>query len=527
MSAAAHHPRPKEACVTCKTRKKKCDKALPSCSYCTGKNLDCRYVAVPRRRAYPSPSTDSSSHTAAADLHGLTSETSGRSVQANRALTESPSSVRPALYRAHLASLEDVYISVQNLIRSTGEFIDDLTSRYFRTFHTHLPIIARTRFQDSFITTGSTPSPDSSVLLLVICLITYIPNADSGPQNGRTPPITRQSLCLATKALLAQVHGSMKPSVPLIQATLLLATYEYASGKPEVALATIATCARMAYAARIHIRLQCTTDATSRLEAEEAWNTWWGISISERAFMCEAGTLDQPLTTSFPSEEARLPVDRVILDRGDFINPDTIPDIPISACPTATNVGGFGRAAQTACLVDRMFKAMPIQEVTTALPLLESVDAKLQSSLGVILNQGLDRSWHYCTALAVTLRSLYTLHNHILHLLCQPISVSSRPLDEWNQSSLAALDTATTMAIDMARWHYTSLPAERPPDISPVHIYVVRAAMEHLRARRRGAAAAAAMRPDAEADSDLPWPETACEDLEMYLQRIEYQWVAA
>ncbi|KAL2839260.1 hypothetical protein BJY01DRAFT_28697 [Aspergillus pseudoustus] len=521
MPADAHQTRPKEACVNCKTRKKKCDKALPSCSYCIGKHLDCRYVTVPRRRAYPSPSTDSPSHPAA-DLHPVTLGTSGRSVEANRTISESPSTARPILYRARLDSLDDVYSEVQNLIRSTGEFVDDLTSRYFRTFHTHLPIIARTRFQDSLLTTGSTPGVDSSLLLLVICLITYIPNTDSRTQHRGTSPITRQSLYLATKALLAQVQGSMKPSVPLIQATLLLATYEYASGRPEAALATIATCARMAYVARIHIRLQDTTDSTSRLEAEEAWNTWWGIVISERAFMCEAGTLDQPLTTAFPPGEARLPVDRDILDRGDLIDPDTIPDISLSSYLTARNIGGFGRAARASCLLNQIFRAMALLEITSVLSLLESLDVSLRSSLGLILNQGVDRSWHHCTALAVTLRSLYTLHNHILHLPEQSIPGNSRPLEEWKQNSLAALDTATTMAIDMARWHYNSLPAERPAEISPIQIYVVRAAMEHLRARRRSAVTA-----ELESDSDLPWPETAYEDLEMYLGRIEYQWVAS
>jgi hypothetical protein len=153
--------------------------------------------------------------------------------------------------------------------------VDDLTSQYFRTFHNHLPVISRIRFQYELITNRSTLGPDTSVLLLVICLISYVPNS-----NGMST-ITKHSLYLATKGLLAQVQGSMHPSLPMIQASLLLATYEYASGRPEIALATIAGCGRMAYAACIHTRQQG-TDIASKHKADESWNTWWGIIICER-----------------------------------------------------------------------------------------------------------------------------------------------------------------------------------------------------------------------------------------------------
>lgn len=70
----------------------------------------------------------------------------------------------------------------------------------------------------------------------------------------------------------------MEPSISLVQANLLLAIYEYANGRPNIALVTIAGCARMAYAAHIHVR--CHTG--NQLEVEEAGNTWWGIIMYER-----------------------------------------------------------------------------------------------------------------------------------------------------------------------------------------------------------------------------------------------------
>lgn len=177
---------------------------------------------------------------------------------------------------------DGVHLEVQNVIRSTGEFVDDLTARYFRDFHTNLPIISRARFQSRLIATEAPPSPDYSVLLLTVCLISYLPNPHMPSRDDGPPVAGRQSFYLAAKALVAQVQGSLRPSIALIQATLLLAMYEYANGRPEVALATIAGCARMAYAAGIQNKRCYQTVGTSRLEVTEAVNTWWAIIIAER-----------------------------------------------------------------------------------------------------------------------------------------------------------------------------------------------------------------------------------------------------
>ena len=179
---------------------------------------------------------------------------------------------------------DGVYLEVQKIIRSTGKFADDLTARYFRRFHPFTPIVSRSRFHSSLVATGKPPAADTSILLLSICLLAYVPNLDLHLSDGETPVIGGQSLYLATKALLAQVQGSLQPSVHLIQACLLLVMYEYANGRPDVALITIASCARMAYAAGIHESshrdMNCGLQLT---EAKEARNTWWGIVMYERS----------------------------------------------------------------------------------------------------------------------------------------------------------------------------------------------------------------------------------------------------
>ncbi|KAJ0418388.1 hypothetical protein BJY00DRAFT_302786 [Aspergillus carlsbadensis] len=480
MSDDAPRPRPKHACDTCKARKKKCNRGVPACSYCVLRDLECRYAPL-RPRVYAPPRTSNSNPS-----HTATSREAGDPPTPSTDARPPPAAERPAIYRPLFEGLDNIHLEVQRIIQTTGEFVDDLTSRYFQTLHRHLPIISRSRFQRSILATGSVPSADTSILLLTICLNAYIPKADHRSQGGRSVPgVTRQSLYLTTKALLAQVHGSVQPSVSLLQASILLAVYEYASGKTEVALATVAGCARMAYAAGIHISRGNAVDATARLEALEAWNTWWGTIICERAFMSEAAALEQPLATSFPPCEERLPIDRQVLDRGDLAYFDSIPDIPVSAPLTTTNVGGFARAAQASGLLDRIFKALVISDLKTRIPLLDSLDQTLQSVLGHILSRGPDiKSWHDCTALSL------------------------------NLSSLAALDTVTTMVIDMAKWHCDALPPTGPSDISPMQIYVVHAALEHLRSR------------SCNVEAESLWPAGAKGDLRRYLARIRFQWVS-
>ncbi|KAL2845545.1 hypothetical protein BJX68DRAFT_241852 [Aspergillus pseudodeflectus] len=515
MSADAQRPRPKHACETCKTRKKKCNKGVPACSYCILKDLECRYVPLRPRRVYATPDTSDSSHTATY-REGIGAETVYDQTLSDTARAQVAAS-RHTVYRPRFESLDDVHIEVQRIIHSTGEFVDDLTSLYFRTLHVHLPIISRSRFQRSILATGSAPGPDFSILLLTICLNSYIPSPGHRVQEGGVAGITRRRLYLSTKALLAQVQGSMQPSVPLIQASLLLAMYEYASGRADAALATVAGCARMAYAAGIHTSRRDIVDAASRLEAAEAWNLWWGVVICERTFMCEAAAPEQPLTTAFPTGDASLPVDRQMLDQGDLLDPDLVPNMPLLSSLTEPNVGGFARAAQACCLLDRIFEAMGIAEINTRLPRLESLDKSLQSFLSLILSRGPAKSWHHCTALAMTLRSLFILHTHILSIPRETRCISSRSLDEWKQSSLAALDTATTMVLDMANWHYDVLPPDRPSDISPMQIYVVHATLEHLRTRVHGG----------DSGSAPVWPTTAEGDLGRYLGRIQFQWVSS
>jgi len=145
-----------------------------------------------------------------------------------------------------------VYLEVHSIIRGTRQFVDDISARYFQRFHRHLPVISRTRFYNNLTTTGAAPAANFSVLLLTICLITYAPALGYQSEHGGIRSFEQQSLYLTARSLFAEVQASYSSSVPLIQAGLLLAVYEYTHGRPDDAFVTIAGSARMADAAHIH-----------------------------------------------------------------------------------------------------------------------------------------------------------------------------------------------------------------------------------------------------------------------------------
>jgi hypothetical protein len=216
-------------------------------------------------------------------------------------LAAAPSPTRP-LHRFTVpasipAAVEtDLHLLVQHSIRASGLFVDDVSSRYFDGIHRYIPVISRPRFQHDLIGPGTVPSAGFSVLLLAMCLVHSSPALErSGHAAAQNfPQVDYASLHLTATALFAQVQTQCPPSLYLLQAGLLLAIYEYVSGRPDKAFNSIAGCARMAYAARIHVCNQpspqppwrpidkAPTALAYKLQVQEAANTWWGIIIAER-----------------------------------------------------------------------------------------------------------------------------------------------------------------------------------------------------------------------------------------------------
>ncbi|KAH8668563.1 hypothetical protein BX600DRAFT_548891 [Xylariales sp. PMI_506] len=519
-------------CLSCKTRKKKCDKVMPICTFCREKQLECNYISNPRRRHGVKSISTGSPHTSircegpvAGVLQELTPtdttvpENASRKSELHHPALEywpeakhgqqRPNATNTGSLRRQLVfnepSWESIHLEVQSIIDATGQFVDDITARYFQTFQRHLPIIYRTRFQSSLLACATGHSPGTSLLLLSICLITKLSPVDPSPaRDGETPAISRQTLYLAAKALLAQAQGLLSPSVHLIQANLLLAIYEYANGRPEAAFITISSCARMGYAAQINDSSRWDGPL---VEAEEAANTWWGIVIYERVFLSELHSLEQPLVTA--TLPTRLPIEYDVLSRGHLIRPDSLPSALVS-CTASRKISGFGGAAQAAHLLDQILKALSIADIGNRLILLQGLDDAIQAFLAMTLPHCQEQIGIYCAAIAIAFRGLVTLHCHIMNIPQQTISVRSRTLKEWQKSSVAALDSVTKMAIDIADCHNNIMPPDAFDTTPPSHMYIARAVVRHMHTRP--------------CKETAPWEETAEDQLRLYLMKFYRRW---
>ncbi|KAI1378394.1 hypothetical protein F4677DRAFT_443607 [Hypoxylon crocopeplum] len=484
-----------QVCILCKNRKKKCDKALPSCGYCTRKGLSCSYQDGWRR-----------SHDSGVGSPG----------SARQSLNGSPAthaigvpSVSDAIPTDPMALRTNLYIQVNRIIRSTGQFVDDITARYFQGIHHFIPVVSRTRFHDNLITLGATPAADFSILLLSICLITHNPS----PGTSRLETVDQHTIHVSARSLFAQLQAVLPPSVHLIQAGLLISMYEYAHGQVDQAFASITGCARIAYSARIHnrdfTRRAQETGVVTELEAEEAFNTWWGLVICERTIVCDVTVPEQPLVTIAPSEDARLPTESEVLAQGDSIDLNTMSNVLVSS-PISIEVGGFGRAAQAASHLDQVLKGFQMPDLRSRLVHLDFLDLGLQGFLKLVMQQCQGKWAIFCGAIALAIRTLFVLHQHILALPAEEIANANyKAPDKWFEGSLAALDTITKMTVDIAESH-ENVPPHVVDSMPPSLAYILRAALQHIHSSTR--------------PEDPSWSQSAEGRLQGALARFNRRW---
>lgn len=172
-----------------------------------------------------------------------------------------------------------LYLQIIRIIRLADRSVDDISMRYFRGIHTFIPVISPCRFHEELLHSSAFPSARFSLLLLSMCLITYHP----GLVARNSSPVDQATLYLTTKTFYAQIQSSFPHSLHLIQAGIIIASYEYATKKVNDAFASIGVCARMGYAARLHLASPIEgSDPRQYSQAEEELSTWWAIVIAER-----------------------------------------------------------------------------------------------------------------------------------------------------------------------------------------------------------------------------------------------------
>ncbi|KAI9730903.1 MAG: hypothetical protein M1834_005621 [Cirrosporium novae-zelandiae] len=238
--------------------------------------------------------------------------------------------------------------------------------------------------------------------------------------------------------LFAQVQAFLPVLIALIQAGVLISIYEYACGRLQAAYTSIGVCTRMYAIGKQNFEAMAWQEDTEACLKLDKTSLWWAIVICERIFFCEFMPPDQPPASKFPGKDDPLPSEMELLSKIHATNIGSMTSPPVSPVPP-DSVGGFGRVAQAAQLLDQVRSAIRIVDTEDRQAKLLRLDVELQSFLGMVMAQ----------------------------------------------SSRAAPDTVTKIMTDIAYSHNKNL-TDSNVDVLPVtSFYVLRAALKHLGANRR------------------------------------------
>lgn len=203
-------------CATCKTRKKACDKCLPKCGYCNKRNLTCIYYEEEGEH-YPGPVSNYST-----DLFN--------SVKQMTAMT-----------------VDDlVYDQLRQVMSLTGLSIPRIIDEFFQGVYTVFPVISAESplwAALSVYEREGVISADVALVVLSMYLLT-MRSVDGKEEQQATTSV--EEVYITTKKLLSHVQALRTSSIYLVQASLLLAAFEYACCRPYAAYVSIGACSRMA-----------------------------------------------------------------------------------------------------------------------------------------------------------------------------------------------------------------------------------------------------------------------------------------
>lgn len=187
------------------------------------------------------------------------------------------------------------------------------------------------------------------------------------------------------------------------------------------------------------------------------------------------------------------------MEYGESEGLETAPVIAVSFL-NSPGIGGFGRSAQSAWLLDKVITAVEVPDIHARLVQLEKLDSILQKFLSSLLKQQEQKAVAFCEAIAITIRlvhsfflfsllpyncllpdrALIILHNHVLHVLRHSrtsISPTFGARGEWPAHSQAALDATTTIILDIIDIH------EGFDSVAPSFSYIVQASLEYVRSK--------------------------------------------
>ncbi|KAK4136636.1 hypothetical protein BT67DRAFT_373791 [Trichocladium antarcticum] len=307
-SAASSPPQPegkfKNACLRCNGLKRRCNKALPACKTCAQRGQTCQYVDLALLRG---------------NLLGA---------------IESVKDVHALAFRAVL----DAHGLNQNRV-------DQAISSYFKGVNTWFTIVDQSRFEPQARDLATNPSAETCVLVLCMSLIANPPKPRTGPSRTRSQGLGDDPYHFS-KAILSLVQSKLPTAIPLLQAQLLIAMYEYSQSMPQQAYMSLGQCFQIAKMLGWHKRQFWSVErqAAAPRDMKLCSILWW--SIVHLDCLLNVGYPDQayPMLTAGLGHEPAIPFPEA-LDQylpGGFASPG----LAIMALPEAASAWYLNRVLQ-------------------------------------------------------------------------------------------------------------------------------------------------------------------------------------
>ncbi|KAL7944919.1 hypothetical protein V8C42DRAFT_353258 [Trichoderma barbatum] len=335
---SSERPTPSRAdnvCLSCRRKKKKCDKALPRCLHCKRLHLQCVYEAaesVPvieefrqlrkRLKLFEQmlvPGTSKVSR-----LTYLAADPSPAEIPSHLEANDYEVDLISRLEA--LASQLNVGEEVYQLLQSHPGEIYGALQIYFENIHQWIPIMSQKLFYSRMTEFSKTKRPDFAILLLSILLSIHCPASGTA----------QEPLYKATRSIFWSLNANIDTSLEIIQAGILLSCYEYGFGLYKECYKTIGICIRMGH----WMDLQDEKPPSDELQYSDEWiriaercNLWWALVIRDRSTLLHDATFAKPFASCQDSMPEHLPFEAFDLDPsfshlgGGVVTRDTEPGV--------------------------------------------------------------------------------------------------------------------------------------------------------------------------------------------------------
>ncbi|RFU28667.1 hypothetical protein B7463_g7687, partial [Scytalidium lignicola] len=293
--------------------------------------------------------------------------------------------------RLNLSNInESLCDQVYQIVEIGGHDLSEVCTMYFENIHKWWPVVSKGLFYNTLSNLRAHPKADFSLLLLTIYLLLRSPSEDDGVQE------MQDSFYMTAKYICTCVQMFLPPSTHLVQAMLLLATFEHASGKCEAAYLTIGECARNAHLMGLHM--------PRHTNAPKGSDEWY--------ILLEEQIRGRPPATKVPTYEFTLPVEIEDLDMMDVEVGDRFPPYSGPGGESGDNIGTFGREAQGCRILDAVIQFSEDTEPHQQewLTELMDMDMRIRGFLGYLMDEYKGAWGKYCGATTMVLASFFTLH---------------------------------------------------------------------------------------------------------------------